>query len=155
MKGKPEVLETLAKMLKEEIGALNQYLLHAEMCENWGYGKLAEQTKKLSITEMKHAEALIERILYLEGTPNLSEIPRLRIGETVTKQLENDLELEMSAVADYNAAITMVRKAGDEGSAALLRTILRDEEEHVDLLETQLALLKSIGLENYLSQKLG
>ena len=155
MKGKPEVLNALAKMLKEEIGALNQYLLHAEICDNWGYPKLAEATKNLSIAEMKHAEALIERILFLEGMPNLSEIPKLRIGETVPQQLENDLALELGAVADYNAAISAAREADDQGSAELLKKILLDEENHVDQLETQLDLIKSIGLENYLQQKLG
>ena len=155
MKGKPEVLDALVRMLKEELGALNQYLLHAEICANWGYKKLAEATKKLSVTEMKHAEALIERLLYLEGMPSLSEVPRLRIGETVPMQLENDLGLELSAVADYNASIATARKSGDQGSAELLKRILLDEEEHVDFLETQLDVIKKIGLENYLSQQLG
>jgi bacterioferritin len=155
MKGKPEVVEVLAKMLKEELGALNQYMLHAEMGENWGYKRLSGQIKKQSIDEMKHAEKLIERILFLEGTPNLAELPKLNIGKDVKQQLENDLALEKNAVAAYNAAIAAVRKAGDNGSAELLQGILQDEEGHVDFLETQLGLIEQLGLQNYLAQQLG
>lgn len=154
MKGKLEVLEVLQKMLKEELGAISQYMLHAEMCENWGYKRLASHTKKSSVDEMKHAEKLIERILYLEGMPVLSELPKLTIGKDVKQQLENDLALELSAVAAYNEAVATARKAGDNGSADLLQGILEDEEGHVDFLETQLGLLKELGLENYLSQQL-
>jgi bacterioferritin len=154
MKGKAEVLEVLSKMLKEELGALNQYILHAEMCENWGYTRLASQTKKNSIGEMKHAEKLMERILYLEGMPNLNELPKLNIGKDVKQQLGNDLALELSAVAAYNAAVAAARKAGDNGSAELLQGILQDEEGHVDFLETQLGLIEQLGLENYLAQQM-
>jgi bacterioferritin len=154
MKGKTEVLEVLSKMLKEELGALNQYMLHAEMCENWGYGRLASHTKKNSLGEMKHAEKLIERILYLEGMPNLNDVPKLNIGMDVKQQLQNDLALELSAVAAYNQAVAAARKAGDNGSADLLQGILEDEEGHVDFLETQLGLIEQIGLENYLAQQL-
>ena len=153
MKGKPEVLEILAKMLKEELGALNQYILHAEMQENWGYKKLSESVKKQSIGEMKHAEKLIERMLFLEGMPDLNDLPRLNIGKNVKQQLENDLALEKSAVAEYNEAIASSQKAGDHGSAELLRELLGDEEEHVDFLETQLGLIKEVGLENYLMEQ--
>jgi bacterioferritin len=155
MKGKAEVLEVLQKMLKEELGAISQYMLHAEMCENWGYKPLADHTKKSSIEEMKHAEKLIERILYLEGTPTLNELPKLTIGKDVKQQLGNDLALELGAVADYNAAVAAARKAGDNGSADLLQDILKDEESHVDFLETQLGLIEQIGLENYLIEQLG
>jgi bacterioferritin len=155
MKGKAEVLEVLSKMLKEELGALNQYMLHAEMCENWGYTRLASLTKKNSLGEMKHAEKLMERILYLEGMPNLNEVPKLNIGKDVKQQLENDLALELSAVAAYNAAIATARKAGDNGSAELLQGILQDEEAHVDSLETELGLLEQLGLQNYLSEQIG
>jgi len=154
MKGKAEVLEVLSKMLKEELGALNQYMLHAEMCENWGYTRLAKLTKKNSIEEMKHAEKLVERILYLEGMPNLNELPKLNIGKDVKQQLGNDLALELSAVAAYNAAVAAARKAGDNGSAELLQGILQDEEGHVDFLETQLGLIEQLGLENYLAQQM-
>jgi bacterioferritin len=153
MKGKPEVIEVLAKMLKEELGAISQYFIHAEMCETWGYKKLSEHTKKESINEMKHAEKLIERILFLEGTPNLNDMPKLVVGKDVKSQFQNDLALEKNAVAEYNAVIATCRKAGDNASADLLQAILADEEEHVDFLEEQLGLIDSIGIQNYLAQQ--
>ncbi len=153
MKGKPEVIEALAKMLKEELGAISEYFIHAEMCESWGYKKLSEHTKKESINEMKHAEKLIERILFLEGTPNLNDMPKLNVGKDVKAQFANDLALEKAAVAEYNAAIAACRKAGDNASADLLQVILEDEEEHVDFLEEQLSLIENIGIQNYLAQQ--
>jgi bacterioferritin len=154
MKGKPDVLEALAEMLKEELGAINQYFLHAEMCNNWGYKRLYDLVKKESIGEMKHAEELIERILFLEGTPNVGELPKLNIGKDVKQQLQNDLALEKSAVADYNRAIATCRKAGDYATADLLEEILDDEEGHVDFIEEQLGLIEQVGLQNYLAQQL-
>ena len=154
MKGKPEVIEILSKMLKEELGALNQYMMHAEMQSNWGYKKLHAETKKQAIGEMKHAEKLMERILFLEGTPNLADLPKLNIGRDVKQQLTNDLALEKSAVAEYNAAVAAARKAGDNGSADLLDELLHDEEQHVDYFETQLSLIEQLGLENYLAQQM-
>jgi bacterioferritin len=154
MKGKPEVLDVLAKMLKEELGAISQYMVHAEMCENWGYKRLSQHTKKESIGEMKHAETLIERILFLEGMPNLNDMPKLQVGKDVKEQLQNDLDLEKDAVAEYNAAIATCRKAGDQASADILQAILADEEGHVDFLETQLDLIEAVGLANYLAQQL-
>ena len=154
MKGKAEVLDILQKMLKEELGAISQYMVHAEMCENWGYKRLGEHTKKESINEMKHAEVLIERILFLEGMPNLGDLPKLSIGKDVKQQFANDLALEKGAVADYNAGIAACRKAGDNASADLLETILKDEEGHVDFLEMQLSLIEQVGLANYLAQQL-
>ena len=154
MKGKPEVIEILSKMLKEELGALNQYMMHAEMQNNWGFTRLYKETKKQSIGEMKHAEELMERILFLEGTPNLADLPKLNIGKDVKQQLTNDLSLEKNAVAEYNAAVAAARKAGDNVSAALLEELLHDEEDHVDHLETQLGLIGQLGLENYLAQQL-
>jgi bacterioferritin len=153
MKGKPEVIEVLAKMLKEELGAISQYFIHAEMCETWGYKKLSDHTKKESINEMKHAEKLIERILFLEGTPNLNDMPKLVVGKDVKSQFQNDLALEKNAVAEYNAVIATCRNAGDNASADLLQVILADEEEHVDFLEEQLSLIESIGIQNYLAQQ--
>jgi bacterioferritin len=153
MKGKPEVIEALAKMLKEELGAISEYFIHAEMCESWGYKKLSEHTKKESINEMKHAEKLIERILFLEGTPNLNDMPKLNVGKDVKAQFANDLALEKSAVVEYNTAIATCRKAGDNASADLLQVILEDEEEHVDFLEEQLSLIENIGIQNYLAQQ--
>ncbi|MGA2075577.1 MAG: bacterioferritin [Terriglobia bacterium] len=154
MKGKPEVLKALQEMLGEELGALNQYFLHSEMCENWGYELLSKRVKKLSITEMKHAEELIERMLFLEGAPNLSELPKLNIGKDVKQQLVNDLELEHGAVTSYNEAIATCRKAGDNGTADFLKGILADEEGHVDFFEEQLGLIGQIGMQNYLAQQL-
>jgi bacterioferritin len=154
MKGKPEVIELLSKMLKEELGALNQYMMHAEMQNAWGYKRLYAETKKQSIGEMKHAEALMERILFLEGTPNLADLPKLNIGKDVKQQLANDLALEKSAVVEYNAAVAAARKHGDNVSADLLNTLLHDEEQHVDHLETQLSLIEQLGYENYLAQQM-
>ena len=154
MQGKPEVIEILAKMLKEELGAISQYFIHAEMCENWGYKKLSDHTKKESINEMKHAEKLIERILFLEGTPNLNDMPKLVVGRDVKSQFENDLALEKNAVAEYNAAVAAAREAGDNASAELLKILLADEEDHVDYLEEQLSLIDNIGIQNYLAQQI-
>jgi bacterioferritin len=154
MKGKAEVLELLAEMLKEELGAINQYMLHAEMCNNWGYKRLYAHIKKESINEMKHAEELIERILFLEGIPNLGEMPKLNIGKDAKQQFQNDLALEKRAVADYNRAIAACRKVGDNATADILQKILDDEEEHVDFIEEQLGLIDELGLQNYLAQQL-
>ncbi len=154
MKGKAEVLEYLGKMLEDELGALSQYMVHAEMQSNWGYKRLGSNTKKQAIEEMKHAEKLIERILFLEGQPTLADLSKLKIGKDVKQQLERDLALERSAVAAYNEAVAACRKLGDNGSLRLLREILRDEEEHADYLETQLSLIEQLGLENYLSQQI-
>jgi bacterioferritin len=154
MKGKAEVLEVLQKMLKEELGSISQYFVHAEMCENWGYKRLGGDTRKISINEMKHAEALIERILFLEGTPNLGELPKLNIGKDVKQQLENDLTLEKGAIVDYNAGIATCRKAGDNASADIIQTILEVEEGHADFFEKQLSLIEQMGVANYLAQQL-
>jgi bacterioferritin len=154
MKGKPEVLKVLQEMLEEELGAISQYFLHNEMCENWGYERLSKQIKKVSVNEMKHAEELIERILFLEGMPSLSELPKLNIGKDVKQQLANDLALEHGAVAGYNEAIATCRKAGDNGTADFLKGILADEEGHVDFFEEKLGLIDQLGLQNYLAQQL-
>src|SRR5579863_2902846 len=124
MKGKPEVIEVLADMLKEELGAINQYFLHSEMCENWGYKRLSSFIKKQAIGEMKHAEILIERILFLEGMPNMGDMQRLNIGNDVKQQITNDLAVERNPVAEYNKAVATARKAADNASADLLETIL-------------------------------
>lgn len=150
MKGKPEVMECLLQMLREELAAINQYMLHAEMQANWGYVKLGKFIKMQAIGEMKHAEALIERILFLEGLPNLSEMEKLRIGKNVRQQMENDLALERGAVLSYNKCVKVCREAGDNATADFLKTILIDEEKHVDFLETQLGLMEQVGLQNYL-----
>jgi|SRR5215470_12431984 len=154
MKGKPEVIDKLSEMLREELGAINQYMLHAEMMENWGYKRLAALTKKQSIGEMKHAEAIMERILFLEGLPNMSEIGKIKIGKDVPQQIKNDLELEKSAVAAYNNAVEACREAGDNATADFLEEILKDEEEHVDFLETQLSLIEQLTLPIYLTEQM-
>jgi len=154
MRGNDKVLGYLNEVLKAELTAINQYFLHAEMCDNWGYERLGAHTKKESIDEMKHAEALIERILLLEGTPVMHELFPLKIGSTVKEQIENDLALEVAAVARLNSAIRTAVEAGDNGSRELFEKILTDEEEHIDWLEAQLHMIQEIGVENYLAQQI-
>ena len=154
MKGKSEVVNVLNEMLQEELCAINQYMIHSEMCENWGYTKLSRYIKKQSIGEMKHAESLMERILFLEGLPNVNNTLKVHVGKDVPQQLENDLTLEKGAVASYNGAIETCRKVSDNATADFLVFILKDEEEHVDFLETQLELISKIGLQNYLTQQM-
>jgi len=151
MKGKAEVIKGLNEALGEELAAINQYFLHAEMCENWGYKKLSALDKKQSIDEMKHAEELIERILFLEGAPNMSYDQKLNIGKTVPEMLKSDLKLEIGAVAMYNRLIDVAVKKNDQGTADFLKKLLKDEEGHVDALEEQLDQIKDMGLEVYLS----
>ena len=152
MKGDPKVIEYLQEVLTGELTAINQYFLHAEMMENWGYKRLAAFTRKESIEEMVHAEKLIERILYLDGSPSLSSLFPLRIGQNIKAQLENDLQVEYDAVPRLNKAINAAVAAGDNGSRDLFESILKDEEEHVDHLEAQLHLIQEMGYENYLAQ---
>src|SRR6478752_4256240 len=153
MKGNPKVIAALNEALKEELTAINQYFLHAEMCENWKYTRLADFIKKQSIDEMKHAEVLIERILFLDGTPNLTETMKLNVGTTVREQLESDLKLEVNAVAMYNRFVEVCRDAADNASRELFERLLKDEEEHVDWIEAQLHQIKEMGYERYLSQQ--
>jgi bacterioferritin len=154
MKGNPKVIAALNEALKEELTAINQYFLHAEMCENWNFSRLASFIKKQSIDEMKHAEALIERILFLDATPNLTELMQLSVGKNVKEQLESDLKLEIGAVAFYNDAIRIAREEGDNASRELFERLLKDEEEHVDWLEAQVYQIQEIGYERYLSQQI-
>jgi len=154
VKGDPKVIAVLNQVLKAELTAINQYFLHAEMCENWGYERLAKHTRKESIEEMHHAEKLMEHILYLDGTPNMSDYFKINIGQTVKAQLENDVQLEYDAVKRLNDGIETCVKAGDNGSREILEGILRDEEEHVDWLEGQLHSITEMGIENYLAQQL-
>ncbi len=154
MKGNPKVLSELNKALREELTAINQYFLHAEMCENWGYDRLSEYIKKQSIGEMKHAEVLIERILFLDGTPSMQPLD-VKIGSTVKAMIENDLALEVGAVKQYNDAVAIATKEGDNGSRDLLVQLLKDEEDHVDFLEAQMHQIKELGYERYLAQQMG
>jgi len=153
MKGNENVIAVLNECLKAELTAINQYFLHAEMCENWGYMKLASAGRKESIDEMKHAEALMERILYLDGMPTMTELFPLRIGRNVKEQLESDLALELDAIPRLNRGIELCVQASDNGSRELLTSILTDEEHHVDFLEAQLHLIKEVGYDNYLAQQ--
>lgn len=152
MKGKPEVLEVLQGNLTDELGATHEYMLHAEMCENWGYKALAGLTKKRAMEEMKHAEKLIERLLFLEAAPDVQSLPKIVVGKDVKEQHAAGLKSEQAAIVSYNQGIVTCVKAGDNGSADLLRANLHDEERHADYLETQLALIKELGLANYLAQ---
>jgi len=154
MKGNLKVIDALNEALHEELTAINQYFLHAEMCENWHYGRLGELIKKQSIGEMKHAELLIERILFLDGTPNLTEHIDLTVGKNVKEQVESDLKLEVDAVAMYNRAIETARQESDNASRELFERLLKDEEEHVDFLEAQIHQMKELGYERYLSQQI-
>ena len=154
MQGNPKVIAELNAALKEELTAISQYFLHAEMCENWKYDKLGHHIKKQSIDEMKHAEALIERILFLDGSPTLTDSLQLGIGQNVKEQLASDLKLEVGAVAQYNNAIKIATEAGDNASRQLFERLLKDEEEHADWIEAQLYQIQEIGYERYLSQQI-
>jgi bacterioferritin len=154
MKGDPKIIELLNDVLKAELTAINQYFLHAEMCENWGYERLAKLIRKESIEEMVHAEKLIERILYLDGTPNMSDYFKINIGASVEQQFKNDLDLEYTAVKRLNGGIPICMAAGDNGSRELVEKILSDEEHHIDWLEAQLHAISEIGIANYLTEQL-
>lgn len=154
MKGDNKVIEALNAALTIELTAINQYFIQAKMCANWGYQRLAKKHREESIGEMKHADALIERILFLEGIPNIARYDPIRVGADVKKQLENDLALETGGVKAYNAAIELAREHKDAGSRDVMERILVDSEHHVDWLESQLHVIKEIGLENYLAEQL-
>lgn len=154
MKGDAKVIELLNEVLKAELTAINQYFLHAEMCENWGYERLAKLIRKESIEEMVHAEKLIERILYLDGTPNMSDYFKINIGANVEQQFKNDLDLEYKAVERLNRGIPICMAAADNGSRELVEKILSDEEHHIDWLEAQLHAIGEIGIANYLTEQL-
>lgn len=154
MKGNAKVLDELNRALREELTAINQYFLHAEMCENWGYERLAGYIKKQSIGEMKHAESLMERILFLDGIPSMQPL-QLTIGANVREMLKSDLELEVNAVAMYNGAVKVALENGDNGTRDLFVKLLKDEEEHVDWLEAQIHQIGELGYERYLSMQMG
>ena len=154
MKGNDQVLEILNEVLTGELTAINQYFIHAKMCHNWGYERLHKKVRAESIDEMRHAEALIERVLYLDGVPNLQRLWKLAVGQTVKEQLEADLNLERLAIERLNRGVELARGVADNGSRELLERILVSEEEHADWLEAQLTLIQQVGEPNYLAQQI-
>ena len=154
MQGNAKVIAALNDALREELAAINQYFLHAEMCENWHYSKLGDYIKKQSIDEMKHAEAIIERLLFLDATPNMTDPMKITIGKNVREQIDSDLKLEIEAVGMYNRAVKTARDEGDNASRELFERLLRDEEEHVDWLEAQVHQINELGYERYLTQQI-
>jgi len=152
VQGDPEIIEFLNEALTAELTAINQYFIHAKMCENWGFVRLAKKNYDESIDEMKDAEKVIERILYLDGIPNLQRLNPVLVGETVPEQHRLDLDLERAAIERYNRGIALARAKGDNGTAELLEDLLVGEEHHADWLESQLFVIERVGVENYLAQ---
>ncbi len=155
MKGDPRIIEFLNEVLTSELTAINQYYIHYKMLENWGYKRLAQVKHKESIEEMKHADEVIERILYLEGVPNMQRLGSVKVGETPVEMHELDLDLEKAAVERFNRGIALSTQSADNGTRALLERLLTEEEEAVDWLDSQLSMIKEIGKENYLAQMIG
>jgi bacterioferritin len=151
MKGDPKVLQLLNRVLRKELTGISQYFVHGRMCRNWGYDALAKRLREESIDEMKHADAIVERILFLEGTPNMADMDKLLIGPDVRQQLENDLGLEKAALAVLRPGIDVCNKAGDHATREMLEHIIVEEERHVDWIEAQLHQIREMGYENYLS----
>jgi bacterioferritin len=154
VKGDSKVIDLLNDVLTNELTAINQYFLHARICKNWGYHRLAEYIRKESVDEMKHADRIIERILFLEGLPNVQRLSKVLVGQTVSEILKNDYALEMIAIPMLNKGMQLCRDLGDNGSEDLLRHVLVEEEEHVDWLEAQFDLIKQVGEQNYLAQQI-
>lgn len=155
MKGNAKVIAALNTQLADELTAINQYIVHSETCANWGYEKLHDAIEKRAITEMRHAEKLIARILFLEGLPIVSNLNPMHIGADVEAQLRNDWKAEEGAVKTYNEAVRLCVEVGDNGSRALFESILADEEEHIDWIETQLDQIQQMGLSSYLVEQTG
>jgi bacterioferritin len=154
MRGHQQVIALLNDVLTAELTAINQYFIHARMCENWGYERLWKKIREESIGEMKHADELIERILFLEGVPNMQRLDKVRVGETVREQFTLDLKLEQVAVTRFNKVIALAVELGDNTTRELLAGMLKSEEEHVDWLESQLELIEQVGEQNYLAQQI-
>jgi bacterioferritin len=153
MKGQEKVIAELNARLAEELGAINQYMVHAEMCDNWGYGQLDKLIEKRAIAEMKHAEKLIGRIIFLEGIPIVNKLSQINIGADVEKLHRNDWTAESDAIKSYNASIKVATDLGDNGTRDLLTSILKDEEDHIDEIEAQLDQIKQMGIQNYLTEQ--
>jgi len=154
MHGDPKIIEALNDILTAELTAINQYFVHFRMCDNWGYDKLAKKKRAESLEEMAHADKIIDRILYLEGVPNVQRLYAVRVGQDATEQHQLDLEMEKSAVERYNKAISLCRESGDNGTRELLVQLLKEEEEAVDWLEAQMHIIREIGKEHYLAQQI-
>ncbi len=155
MKGNAKILDKLNDLLADELTAINQYMVHSEMCDNWGYEKLHKADEKRAIDEMKHAEKLIARILFLEGRPIVSQLKKINIGADVEAQHKNDWASENEAILSYNAGIALAVEVGDNGTRELLQSILKDEEDHIDWLEAQQDQIKQMGIQNYLVEQVG
>lgn len=154
MKGNEKLIEKLNDLLSDELTAISQYMVHSEMCDNWGYEKLHKAVEKRAIDEMKHAEKLIARILFLEGIPVVSNLKQMHIGAVVEKQHNNDRISEEGAIKSYNEAIRLAVEIGDNGTRELLESILKDEEDHIDWLEAQIDQISQMGIQNYLALQL-
>lgn len=154
MQGDKQVIQFLNQILTNELTAINQYMMHYKLCEHWGFMKLAERNRKESIEEMRHAESLMERILFLEGLPNLQDLHKINVGQTVEEQFRLDLDLEMRSAAVLREAIGHCRQVRDDVSKDMLQAMLDEEEEHIDWLETQLELIKAVGVQNYLQSQM-
>jgi bacterioferritin len=154
LQGDPQVIEALNEVLTAELTAINQYFIHSKMCDNWGFKRLAKHSREEAIEEMKHADHVIERILFFDGTPNMQRLSPVRVGEDVIEQHKVDLALEFEAVARLNKAIALCREKADNGTRELLEGILVDEEEHIDWLEAQLYLVEKVGKEQYLAEQI-
>jgi bacterioferritin len=153
MKGNEKILAILNSLLSDELTAISQYMVHSEMCDNWRYSKLHKHVEERAITEMKHAEKLIARILFLDGAPIVSSLKKINIGANVESQFKNDLDAELGAVKGYNEGIRLAYELGDNGSRELMDSILTDEEDHVDWLEAQIEQVKVMGLQSYLVEQ--
>lgn len=154
MKSDPKIIDLLNEVLTNELTAINEYFLHARICENWGFERLYAKFREESIDEMKDADRLIERILYLEGLPNLQRLGKINVGENVPEMLRLDYEIEKNAIASLNRGIALARDVGDNGSAELLEDILEGEEEHANWIEAQLTAIDQVGVQNYLAEQL-
>ena len=154
MKGNPDVIKVLNEVLRKELTGINQYFIHAKMCKNWGYAVLGEHAWNESIDEMKHADQIVERILFLEGTPNVQAYDKIQVGSNVKQQLENDLGLEQAALTVLRPGIKTCLDAHDDATRELLEHIVVDEEHHIDWIETQFHQIKEVGYENYLAQQI-
>jgi bacterioferritin len=155
MKGPDKLIATLNMLLADELTAINQYIVHSEMCDNWGYGKLHDKIEKRAIEEMHHAEKLIARILFLEGKPEVGKLGKIKIGKDVPTQLKNDLDGELGASKAYNDAVKLATDLGDNTTRDLVESNLKDEENHIDWLEAQLDQIGQVGIQNYLAQQIG